>query len=787
MASLPSVTLTGSLKLQPELKRHPSSSLPTEKSQSIPHQRGSINTQLDGNFEAIIKPLDSKEALSFIRDDEAAKVEPSYYFPLLHECIANNSISETQIIHAHIIKTGAHQDLSLMTFLVNVYGKCGSMSNAQTVFDKLSRRNVVAWTSLMTGFVQNSQPYLAIEVFQDMLDSEILPSNFTLGIALNASSSINSIELGKQLHAFVIKYLTDYDSSIGNSLCSLYSNFRSLESSINIFRSIREKNVISWTAVISACGGNGDAAKGLKFFDEMLHEDIMPNEFTFATVFSLCCVMLALNVGRQVHSLSIKRGYQSNLRISNSVMYLYLKCGCMDEARNLFDKMEITNSVTWNAMIAGHAQAMDTAKDDFVAYRSGLKALHIYLKLNRTGMKSDPFTLSSVLTVCSKLLALEQGEQFHAHTIKSGFLSDVVVGTAVVNMYTKCGSIQKASKVFVEMSTRTLISWTTMITSFAQHGFSQQALQLFEDMRLAGLRPNQITFVGVLAACCHAGMVDEAFRYFDMMQKEYKLKPVMDHYGCLVAMFVKMHRIDEAFDIVKKMDFEPSEFIWSLLIAGCRNHDQQELGFYAAEKLLMLKPKDTETYVMLLNMYISAERWQDVTRLRKFMKEEKLGKLNDWSWISIKDRIHSFKTKRRSRRQNAEVYGLLQELLDKAKDFGYLPPKCMQDHDYDDDDDDDDDDGKDEDGDVAEDEMEKDKFSSALKHSERLAVAFGLLNVGKGAPVRVIKSVSMCKNCHDFVKIVSSLCNREIIIRDSRRLHKFVNGQCSCADFDDLL
>lgn len=733
------------------------------QSPSISYQRSPINTQLDGSLEPT-RPLEFREALALIK--EGTKIEPFYYIPVLQECINKNSISESQIVHAHMIKTGTHADFFVMAFLVNVYAKCGAMTRARKVFDHLPRRNVVAWTTLVTGYVQNSQPEVAIEVFPEMLKSGSFPSNYTLGIALNACSSLKSIQLGKQFHAFIIKYRIDCDSSVGNALCSLYSTFGSLESVVKAFQRIGEKNMISWTAIISACGDHGKAAMGLRFFNEMLLEDIEPNEFTLTSVLSLCCAMLSLGVGTQVHSLCIKLGYESNIHITNSVLYLYLKCGYIDEAQNLFNKMEFMNLVTWNAMIAGHARAMDLAKDDLSAHQSGIEALSMYLKLNRLGMKPDLFTLSSILTICAKLLALEQGEQIHAQTIKSGFLSDVIVGTALTNMYNKCGSIERASKAFVEMSTRTLISWTSMITSFAQHGQSQQALLLFEDMRLAGVRPNQITFVGVLAACCHAGMVEEALGYFEMMQKEYKIKPVMDHYGCLIDMFVRLGQLDEAFDIVKKMDLEPSEFIWLLLIAGCRNHGNEELGFYAAEQLLKLKPKDIETYVMLLNMYISAERWTDVSMVRKLMNEEKLGKLKDWSWISIKDKVYSFKTNCRLHPHNAEMYTVLDELLDKAKSHGYELLETM---------------------DVTDEEEEEKTFSFDVYHSEKLAVAFGLLNTQNDAPIRVTKSITMCKDCHNFIKVVSLLTNRKIIIRDGKRLHKFVNGHCSCADSGILL
>nr|TKR98429.1 pentatricopeptide repeat-containing protein [Populus alba] len=289
-------------------------------------------------------------------------------FLFLQHCIDKVSVPETEMVHAHVIKTGTHEEFFVMSFLVNVYAKCGVMVNARKVFDNLPRRNVVVWTTLMTGYVQNSQPEVAVEVFGDMLESGSFPSNFTLSIALNACSSLESITLGKQFHAFIIKYRISHDSSIGNALCSLYSKFGSLDSSVKAFSTIQSSDL-----------------------------------------------------GMQVHSLSIKLGHESNLRITNSLVYLYLKCGCIDEAKNLFNRMEYKNLITWNAMIAGHAQAMDLAKDNFSAQQTGTEALGMYLKLNRSGRKPDLFTLSSILTVCSRLAALEQGNKYMPRLLNQGF------------------------------------------------------------------------------------------------------------------------------------------------------------------------------------------------------------------------------------------------------------------------------------------------------------------------------------------------------------------------------
>lgn len=725
------------------------------QSPNISYQRSPTTTKIDGS-------MDSQEAM--IR--ERGKFNSAFYLPLLKKCIDDCSLPEARIIHSHIIRTGTHTDIYLMTFLVNVYVKCGNMEDARRIFDELPRRNVYSWTALMMGYVKNSKPVVAVQVFQEMLETGSYPTNYTLGTFISACSSMSSIKLGKQIHAFSIKYQLESDPSVGNALCSFYSQCASLECAVKAFRRIDEKDVISWTAVISAAGDNAEAEMGLKLFTEMLYDKVEPNEYTMTTILSLCCAMQNLDLGSQIHSLIIKLGYELNLRIKNSVMYLYLKCGLINDAHKLFDGMESSSRVTWNAMIAGHAQMMNFAEDNVMARRNGTGALNIYMRMNRIGLKPDLFTLSSILTVCSSLVAVEKGEQVHAQTIKSGFLSDVIVGTALVNMYNKCGSIERASKAFVEMPTRTMISWTSMITAFSQHGWSQQALELFEDMRLAGVRPNKITFVGVLSACSHAGMVDRAMSYFEMMKTEYKIKPVMDHFSCLIDMFVRLGRLEEAFDLTKKMDFKPNEFIWSMLIAGCRSHGNLELGFYAAEKLLDLNPKDAETYVLLLNMYLSAGRYQDVSRIRKIMKEEKLGKLKDQSWISIKDKVYSFKPNSWLHPQSKEMYNLLEDLLGKAKTLGYEPTVSSK---------------------VIDEEDEEKILSSTIYHSEKLAIAFGLLNTPNAAPIRVIKNIGMCRDSHNFIKFVSSRTYREIIIRDSRRLHKFVNGHCSCGDFDTLL
>ncbi|KAK7301077.1 hypothetical protein RJT34_11936 [Clitoria ternatea] len=756
MASFPLAAVTATLKLHPQFPKCPPTSYPPAKGQSISLQKSHRFTHLD---------LDFREPL-LLSKEGTEEVEQSFYVPLLQQCLEKCCYSDTQVVHGHVVKTGTHEDVFVMSFLVNIYAKCGNMDDAKRAFDNMPRKNVVAWTTLMVGYVQNSQPKYAIHVFQEMLHSGSYPSVYSLAIALNACTYLQCLKLGDQFHAYIIKYNVDFDTSVGNALCSLYSKCGRLELALRAFRRIKEKNVISWTSAISACGDNAGAVKGLGLFVEMVSEDTKPNEFTLTSVLSQCCEIVSLDFGTQVHVMCIKFGYKSNLRVRNSLLYLYLKCGCVGEAQMLFDGMDDASLVTWNAMIAGHAQMMELTKDNLSACHSGSEALNLFSMLSRSGMKPDLFTFSSVLSVCSRMVALEQGEQVHAQTIKTGFFSDVVVGTSLINMYNKCGSTERASKAFLEMSTRTMILWTSMITGFALHGMSQQALHLFEDMRLAGVRPNQITFVGVLAACSHAGMVNEALNYFEIMQKKYKIKPVMDHYSCMVDMYVRLGQLEEAFNFIKKMNLEPSEFIWSNLIAGCIIHGYLELGCNAAEKLLSLEPKDTETYALLLNIYLSAGRLEDVSRVREMMKEEKVGKLKDWSWISIKDKVYSFETNDKAYPQNSLVCESLEDLLAKAEKLGYRMVESME---------------------ISDEEEEEKTPSPIIYHSEKLAITFGLENLPCSSPIRVVKSTLMCRDCHDFIKYVSTLTGREIIVKDSKRLHKFVEGQCSCGDFGSFL
>jgi len=525
MASVPSLAVSGGAAAASatfpsaagtDARRPPPSSVAVaDKSNS---NGGSIQVaQNSGGMEAPLRPLDVEEAMAMLR--EGKTVRSAMYVPLLHQCVEAGSLGNARAVYGHMVKTGTGSDMFVATSLVNAYMRCGASRDARTLFDRMPDKNVVTWTALITGYTLNSQPVAALEVFVEMLEDGRYPSHFTLGATLSACSSSENIGLGKQVHGYTIKYVAESIMSIGNSLCRLYTKSGSLESAMRTFRRVPNKNVITWTTMISACAEDENFVDlGLTLFLDMLMDGVVPNEFTLTSVMSLCGTRLDLNLGKQVQAFCFKIGCETNLPVKNSTMYLYLRKGETEEAMRLFEGMDGVSIITWNAMISGYAQIMETAKDDLHARSRGFQALKIFLNLKRSSLKPDLFTFSSILSVCSAMMALEQGEQIHAQTIKTGFLSDVVVNSALVNMYNKCGCIEDATKAFVEMSTRTLVTWTSMISGYSQHGRPQEAIQLFEDMRFAGIKPNEITFVSVLSACSYAGLVDEAERYFNMMK-----------------------------------------------------------------------------------------------------------------------------------------------------------------------------------------------------------------------------------------------------------------------------
>eukprot|EP01018_Ginkgo_biloba_P005621 Gb_23018 [translate_table: standard] len=535
-----------------------------------------------------------------------------------------------------------------------------------------------------------------------------------------------------------------------NTMITGYVKCGSVEDARQLFDKMPERDGVSWNAMIAGYASRGISKEALRLFWESHLTNVKPTHFTFTSVLSACASLPDLEQGKQVHVPIIKGGLELNVFVGCALLDMYAKCGNIEDAHRLFVRMPKGDVVSWTTIIGGYVQN-----------GHGEEALKLFFQMRWEDVKPNQFTFASVLSACANIAALEHGKQVHVHVIQSGFESNIFVSSALVDMYAKCGSIEEAHQSFGKMHRRDLVSWTLMIAGYAQNGQGCEALQLFEQMLQAGMKPNHITFICVLSACSHSGLVDEGLRYFDSMSQDHGIAPTADHYACMIDLLGRAGHLVEAENIISNMPYEPDGSMWRALLGACRVHGNMELGKRAAERLFELEPQNAATYVQLSHIYAAAGRWDEVAKLRKLIKERGVKKDPGCSWIEVKNRVHAFVLEDRSHPQTEEIYTALEELAKQMKEAGYVPDTNFVLHDVDD----------------------EHKEQVLCYHSEKLAIAYGLISTPPTAPIRIVKNLRVCGDCHTATKFISKIVAREIVVRDANRFHHFKDGLCSCRDY----
>lgn len=559
-----------------------------------------------------------------------------------------------------------------------------------------------------------------------------------------------SLLMGRRTHAHMIKNGIRNDVLVTNYLINMYARCGSIKDARDLFEKMPERSLVSWNTVVSAYTQSENGIEAIKMVWRMQQEGVLPDKFTFTSVLRACATLMALAEGKQVHALIVKIETEFNVFVESALVDMYGKCGSVEDARLVFDKMPERNLVSWNAMIAAFAQNGE-----------GEEALNVFRQVQRAGVNQNQYTLSSALSACASLAALQEGNQVHVVSIKTGFQYDVFVGSALVDMYAKCGSIKNAQNVFDEMPKRNVVSWNAMITGFAQHGRGIETLEIFEQMQQAGVKPNGITFVCVLSACSHAGLVNEGQRYFDSMTGDHGITPRIHHYACMIDLLGRAGRLYEAEDLIDKMPYEPNAAVWGSLLGACRIHGYMELAQRAAERLFEVEPHNAGNHVLLSNIYAAAGRWDDVEKVWKLMKDSGVKKDKGRSWVELKDKVHVFVVGDRSHPLTEKIYALLERLTEQIKEAGYVPETNYALHDVED----------------------QQKEHLLGHHSEKLALAFGLISMPSGITIQIKKNLRVCGDCHTAFKFISNIVGREIVVRDTNRFHHFKHGQCSCGDY----
>ncbi|KAL8160985.1 hypothetical protein V2J09_012474 [Rumex salicifolius] len=659
------------------------------------------------------------------------------------------------VVFGMAVKTGYFCDLcvgcALIDMLVKGYGDLGS---AKKVFDKMPERNVVTWSLMISRLVQLGFPDDAIELFLEMELSGHEPDRFTLTSVISACVELKLLPFGRQLHSRVIRSGLASDAIVACSLVDMYSKSASHAPHLDsrkVFDSIFDHNVMSWTAVITSYVQSGGQNKeAIELFVDMLNGPVMPNHFTFASVLKACANLEDANTGEQIHGHVAKLGFASDNCVGNAVISMYTHSNRIDEARKAFDALFEKNLVSYNTIVDGYAKNMDSNM-----------AFEILGEIENTQMSPNAFTLTSLLSGAASTGAASKGEVIHARVVKTGFESNTRVCNALIAMYSKCGEIESSYRVFNEMEDRNVVSWTSMITGFAKHGLANRALETFKKMEDAGIEPNEVTYVAVLSACSHVGMVSEGQKHFQSMRNEHGIRPRMEHYACLVDLFGRVGLLSKALETINSMPFKANCLVWRTLLGACQVHGDTEIGELAAKAVLEQDPYDPAAYTLLSNLYAAKDQWEDVAQIRKDMKEKSLRKEAGCSWTEIENQVHKFYVGDTSHIRAEEIYEELNGLIGRIKEMGYVPDTSCVLHDIED----------------------EQKEIYLLQHSEKVAVAFGLISTHTSKPIKIFKNLRVCGDCHTAMKYVSSETGREIVLRDSNRFHHFRNGVCSCNDY----
>ncbi|KAI4323599.1 hypothetical protein L6164_023192 [Bauhinia variegata] len=691
------------------------------------------------------------DALSFIIRMMYEDVRPVVYdfTYLLQLCGENLDLKRGKQVHGQLITNGFDSNMFAMTAVVNLYAKCRQVDEAYKMFERMPQKDLVFWNTVVAGYAQNGLAKKAIKLVSKMQDTGQKPDSITLVSVLPAVADIKSLRIGKSIHGYALRAGFESEVNLSSALVDMYFKCGSVESARLTFEGMNSKTVVSWNSMIDGYAQNGDAEEAFATFLKMLDEGVEPSNVTIMGALHACADLGDLERGKFVHKLLEQLRLDSNVSVMNSLISMYSKCKRVDIAAAIFDNLPGRTQVTWNAMILGYAQ------NGYIA-----EALNLFCKMQSHNIEPDSFTMVSVITALADLSVIRQAKWIHGVVVRTGMDKNVFVVTALIDTYAKCGAIDTARKLFDMMEERHVITWNAMIDGYGTHGLGREALDLFDKMQQSSIKPNETTFLSVIAACSHSGFVEEGLHYFESMKDDYGLEPSMDHYGAMVDLLGRAGELDHAWRFIQSMPIKPGITVLGAMLGACKIHKNVKLGEKAAEKLFDFDLNDGGYHVLLANLYASASMWYKVAKVRTAMETKGLQKTPGCSLVELRNEVHTFYSGSTNHPQSKRIYAFLETLGDQIKAAGYVPDTNSI-HDV-------------------EDGIKEQLLNS---HSERLAIAFGLLNTKPGTTIHIRKNLRVCGDCHNAFKFISLVTGREIIVRDMRRFHHFKDGSCSCRDY----
>ncbi|VVB14813.1 unnamed protein product [Arabis nemorensis] len=726
----------------------------------------------------------------------------NYTFPFVFKaCGETSSLSSGASAQSLSRVTGFNSNVFVGNALVSMYARCGLLGDARKVFDEMSVEgvwDVVSWNTIIESYAKLGRPKMALELFSRMTNEfGFKPDDITLVNVIPPCASLGAHSLGKQLHGFAITSEMIQNMYVGNCLVDLYAKCGMMDEANTVFSYMSVKDVVSWNAMVAgysqigrfddavklfekmpkekikmdvvtwSAAISGYAQRGLGYealgvFRQMLSSGIKPNEVTLISVLSGCASVGALMHGKEIHCYAIKHpiDLRKNVHgddnmVINQLIDMYSKCKKVDIARAMFESLspKERDVVTWTVMIGGYSQHGDSNK-----------ALELFSEMFTQDYRTRPnaFTISCALVACASLAALRIGKQIHAYVLRNQQNSvPLFVSNCLIDMYAKCGDIGDGRLVFDNMTERNEVTWTSLMTGYGMHGYGEEALGIFDEMWKMGFELDGVTLLVVLYACSHSGMIDQGMEYFNRMKTDFGISPGPEHYACMVDLLGRAGRLNAALSLIEEMRMEPPPVVWVALLSCCRIHGKVELGEYAAKKITELASNNDGSYTLLSNLYANARRWKDVARIRSLMKHKGIKKRPGCSWVEGIKGTTTFFVGDKTHPRFKEIYQVLSDHIQRIKDIGYVPETDFALHDVDD----------------------EEKGDLLFEHSEKLALAFGILTTPEGAAIRITKNLRVCGDCHTAFTYMSRIIDHEIILRDSSRFHHFKSGICSCKGY----
>ncbi|XP_058094610.1 pentatricopeptide repeat-containing protein At5g27110-like [Magnolia sinica] len=578
----------------------------------------------------------------------------NYTYPSVIKTLgALRGIEYGKKIHAHVIKSGFGSDIVIASSLVGMYAKCDVFESAVWLFNEMPERDVACWNTVISCYYQDGQCEKALELYGKMRSSGFEPDSVTFTTVFSACARLSALGMGKELHEELMRSGVELDGFVSSAIVDMYGKCGCLEMAREVFEQIPRKSVVCWNSMIGAYAMNGDSSSCLELFARMETEGVRPTSTTLSTLLMASSRSADLRQGKFIHGYIIRNGIKADIYINSSLIDLYFKCGIVGSANVVFEKTAKANVVLWNVMISG-----------YVTVGSYFEALQIFEEMKAASVKPDAVTFTSVLQACSQLAVIERGREIHYYIIENKLESNEIVMCALLDMYAKCGAVDDACRVFDRLPVRDIVSWTSMITAYGSHGQAFEALELFHKMQQTEVKPDRVTFLAVISACSHAGLVDEGCYYFNEMTEGYGIKPTMEHYSCLIDLLGRAGRLHEAYSILQNAPAIGTDVgLLGGLLSACNLHRNLELGEEVARLLIEKDPGDPSAYISLSNMYASVRRWDNVGRVRTMMKERGLKKNPGCSWIEVDKRIHSFFVKDKSHPQAEMIYESLESLF----------------------------------------------------------------------------------------------------------------------------